>query len=320
MISVNGAFVSGTFVQSLLYGLYIASTVHSLRWLLFVDEGWRLRDVRAIKWPMLAVSSLLFFFTTADLLLTILQTLSVAIRGAKGFHTPWNTATISIEKWTIITADSVLVLIIIFPMLMCIGDVICSIIYTRWSVLRDRGSSKLPIQLGHIQDVFYACTIALNIYATSAITFKIWLVTRFSAQAGRRLRLTMRIVAESGLLYTLTSILLLLSLIPGIGGLGDSVIIFQALSDAINFSMIGIAFNLIIIRVAQQRAEEEGASSMNPMESMSTMHFGTPGVQRNPSHREQNCPMRQATSSLKDFSEKGPEQDQKDEILLDRVD
>ena len=63
------SYTYGTFVQTLLYGTYVTTFAHCLRWLLLDDEGWKLR--RRTNWSMLIISILLFLFSTADLALTL---------------------------------------------------------------------------------------------------------------------------------------------------------------------------------------------------------------------------------------------------------
>ncbi|PFH49137.1 hypothetical protein AMATHDRAFT_63706 [Amanita thiersii Skay4041] len=63
---------------------------------------------------------------------------------------------------------------------------------------------------------------------------------------------TMRIVGESGILYTLTSILLFVAWIMPAKYKKYHVEMI-AICAAINTPMIGITFNLILIRVANQR-------------------------------------------------------------------
>ena len=59
----------GTFVQAIMYGMYATTFVHCLRWLLFDDEGWKLRQ--RINWSLLVASILLFLLSTTDLALTL---------------------------------------------------------------------------------------------------------------------------------------------------------------------------------------------------------------------------------------------------------
>ena len=59
------SYIYGIFVQALLYGIYVTTLAHCLRWLLLDDEGWTLR--RKINWSMLTISVLLFPLLTTTL-------------------------------------------------------------------------------------------------------------------------------------------------------------------------------------------------------------------------------------------------------------
>jgi hypothetical protein len=57
------------FVQTLFYGLYIASLVHCLRWLIYDDDGWKQRD--GINKPLVFIAVLIFAISTANLGITL---------------------------------------------------------------------------------------------------------------------------------------------------------------------------------------------------------------------------------------------------------
>jgi hypothetical protein len=97
----------------------------------------------------------------------------------------------------------------------------------------------------------------------AAIILQIWRITCLP-QARRRLRFTIRVIAESGLLYTLTSIatfcaellpnqapFVITSAIVCTNGL---IVRIASHGHTQNFPVSGIAYNLILIRVAQNRA------------------------------------------------------------------
>jgi hypothetical protein len=56
-------------VQAILTGLYITTFFHCLRWLVFTDEGWRLR--KNIDWPILSVTVLVFILTYTSLVIMV---------------------------------------------------------------------------------------------------------------------------------------------------------------------------------------------------------------------------------------------------------
>ena len=57
------------FTQAALYGLYVATLIHCLRWLVFADDGWKLRD-RFDK-PVLITTIFVFLFSTMNLLFSL---------------------------------------------------------------------------------------------------------------------------------------------------------------------------------------------------------------------------------------------------------
>jgi hypothetical protein len=56
--------VASIFAGTLFYGLYLSTLFHCLRWLVFADEGWKVRN--KISWTMLAITIILFVVTTIN--------------------------------------------------------------------------------------------------------------------------------------------------------------------------------------------------------------------------------------------------------------
>src|ERR1700760_927783 len=75
----------GLFVQAALYGLYVATLIHCLRWLLYTDNGWKLRD--GVNKLMLITTILIFLLTTVNLSLQLRFQLS-----AVGSPNAWSVA------------------------------------------------------------------------------------------------------------------------------------------------------------------------------------------------------------------------------------
>jgi hypothetical protein len=59
------AYFTALIVRATLYGLYIASSVHCFRWLLFDDQGRKLR--KRINWRLTSVAVFIFCFLTTTL-------------------------------------------------------------------------------------------------------------------------------------------------------------------------------------------------------------------------------------------------------------
>jgi hypothetical protein len=73
MVPESEAFVIPLFVQAIMFGSYMASLVHCLRWLVYDDEGWTMR--KKINWGMLIITIVVFLFTAANLGISLQMTL-----------------------------------------------------------------------------------------------------------------------------------------------------------------------------------------------------------------------------------------------------
>ncbi|KAF8636429.1 hypothetical protein AX17_003611 [Amanita inopinata Kibby_2008] len=291
MIPFTEAAVIATFVQAILYGLYISTLLHCLRWLTFRDEGWSLR--KDIKWPMLIVTIAIFALSTSDIAASLVSTLrSLRHQGTILFT---GIITFTLESLAAVITDAVLVFrcwvvyskswrIAILPLLLLLVNVALLIITTYLATINlTQRHDAVFRRLDHLNEAFYACTIAINIYATSAIIFRIWSVARKNNTSGHRLRFTIRIVAESGLLYTLTSIMLLCATSIRRSPTGNPLP--QILLSALNFSMTGIAFNLILIRAAQHRVSSDSEDVIEKQKSLSMLRFHAPESTRDATTR-----------------------------------
>ncbi|KAF8634104.1 hypothetical protein AX15_001071 [Amanita polypyramis BW_CC] len=113
-------------------------------------------------------------------------------------------------------------------------------------------AQRLALMSYHIWEAYFVCNIMINVYATVSIVYRIARVARKSINHPDRLHQTWRIVAESGALYTLSTIMNLIATVVS----GEGYELFELVADPINLSMAGIAFNLILIRVGQQRQQK----------------------------------------------------------------
>jgi len=126
----------------------------------------------------------------------------------------------------------------------------------------------------------YASNIATNVFSTSAIIYKIVSVTNNSGRS-KRFHNTVRILAESGIIYALMTVFAL------IGSILEATwdpnnckgCLIMAISDVTNFSVAGITFNLILIRVNQDRARVTDTyadtGDVNKKEPISRLRFQT---------------------------------------------
>ncbi|KAF8346779.1 hypothetical protein F5887DRAFT_916098 [Amanita rubescens] len=89
---------------------------------------------------------------------------------------------------------------------------------------------------------FWTCTIAINTYVTCLITFQLMRLAQFNNLQTRRIRFVMRVIIESGMLYTATASMVLISWL--MHGNASQLII-----SGINFQIVGITFNLMTVLV-----------------------------------------------------------------------
>ena len=66
------------FPQSVLYGLYVGTSVHCVRWLLFDDGDWNVR--KKINWTMLTTAIVLFILLTVNLWTSLQLTVGPALQ------------------------------------------------------------------------------------------------------------------------------------------------------------------------------------------------------------------------------------------------
>lgn len=283
--------ISGSVVRAILFGLYSASFIHCVRWLLFEDEGWRVR--KKVSW-FLVITTLLIFFLSMGLLCAGWMKRF----GASGHLRPviWSLDIldcIGIQCSILIIIDGVLIhrcwavssknwFIISFPLVLwcfcltcAILSLYCNLIFLFFSLSGLHGQNlalqKCIMPSNSIYPLaFYTCNIVINIYTTTVLVYKIWRAVKNSVGMNRLYKLC-RILTESGILYTLSSIVYLISWIRNYSVDSKQAIEYNTLSTesfllqpfagqiAMDIGMFipGIAFNLIIIRVGKQRAKEE---------------------------------------------------------------
>lgn len=68
-MNVAESWIAGMAIQAILFGLYVGTLSHCLRWLLYDDEGWSYR--KNINWPMLAIAFIIFLFSAGSLVMVL---------------------------------------------------------------------------------------------------------------------------------------------------------------------------------------------------------------------------------------------------------
>ena len=94
MLSWGEQYLRGMFIQAMMYGVYLATFAHCLRWLIYQDEGWKLRPREGLNWPMLTATISIFILSTADLSLELRETIAI-IAGERLIFFKHNIASVS---------------------------------------------------------------------------------------------------------------------------------------------------------------------------------------------------------------------------------
>ncbi|KIL69463.1 hypothetical protein M378DRAFT_786654 [Amanita muscaria Koide BX008] len=272
MVSYAQTTTIATAAHAILFGVYIATFFLCCRWLLFTDDGWSKR--KDIKWSMLIVTFVIFALSTVDFAMSLRTTLSSLSSSAEGLH-PESTISIAVESLTAVIIDGVLIFRcwivydkswrvvagFLFPLLYNIASLI---VFTYWGSIELKTMTTIfHVQIVRLHEVFLISTILINVCATSAIIWQIWK----NCISPHLLRFATRIVADSGLLYTFTSLLLLCTI--SVDNAAQGLELPRMLASAICYPVAGIAYNLILIRAAQYRDND-------PIERLPSLEFITP--------------------------------------------
>ncbi len=67
--------VAVVFTSALIFGMYIITLFFCVRWLLFCDEGWRLKE--CIRWTIVTTTLLIFTFNLVYLVLSLRSTMAM---------------------------------------------------------------------------------------------------------------------------------------------------------------------------------------------------------------------------------------------------
>ncbi|KAF9447156.1 hypothetical protein P691DRAFT_761000 [Macrolepiota fuliginosa MF-IS2] len=283
--------VAETFSGGLFYGLYLITTCYANRWLFFADEGWKFR--KNIHWFMAITTNLLTAMLLVNTAFIVHAPMAQSVFVEQG-HTPqefvppaWDAIVRCMIANTIaLAADIVLMYrlwlvhnrslrIIYFPIFLWVGGIVCTILQGFLQVKHISDPNFGPYQWASVNMnvgpgitliPFWGSTVVLNAYCTGLLIWRIRQASKKgeSVTVARQLQYLLRILMESGILYLAISIAHFSAwfaqdnfAIHVIGGL--------------NSIIIGIAFNLILIRTAQNRAEGEEINYRG--DRVSTMNF-----------------------------------------------
>ncbi|PSR99323.1 hypothetical protein PHLCEN_2v4136 [Hermanssonia centrifuga] len=266
------AQIVGLFMESVSYGMFLVTFGLCIRALLFerdrsfIPKRWA--DVRV---GMLLVAISMFIFATFDVAFGLRHNLDAFIfyhgegGAAKEFsdisywvnimktvdyvmQTAIGDAILNYRCWMVYNKSWKIVL---FPVLMWMAILVCGIMMVYVEVTTTSEALLTESRITPWLDSIAVLTLVINILVTSLIVWRIWRVrskTVESSSHPNRLSHVIRIVLDSGLMYTLCAIIFFGTTLAGSNAqYGVSDVIVQ---------VIGITFNMIIIRVNNGTASE----------------------------------------------------------------
>ncbi|TFK39236.1 hypothetical protein BDQ12DRAFT_744628 [Crucibulum laeve] len=279
-LSITAAHLWGLFIQSLCFGVYLVTVGFTIPPLL--RTGNRFRRSRELNWVML-FGALSCIFITFDMVLSFYHSLLAFV-----YTTGTDAATRSytdISSWINVTKACPQILSNVFGDLMLIYR--CWVVYDRsWLSI----SLSLLLWLGclacgvrfiflagtlHVPALvytevmfpynaaFWGVSVAVNIVTTGLLVWRLWTVdqeiaqyqTNHSFQHESLLRHVMKIILESGIIYTISAFATFIAVIT------KSTSYYPMTALAI--SAVGIAFNLIIIRSVRRESMSNAISNSN---------------------------------------------------------
>ncbi|KAM6499764.1 hypothetical protein JOM56_005272 [Amanita muscaria] len=296
-------FLVGQLTQALLYGIYLATLIQCFRWLIFTDEGWEPRE--KINFLMVFSTSFIFVMSTINLATSLTYELKYIGRDVSWFQYGfYGTAMMMTENIALQNISQNLAIILIDCVLLhptrCLKDIsllgrVCKIMARHGGLYyklnesyyaglsQDNNGDSFKFALIGLKAAIglYACNIAITIYTTTAIIYRILSSRRNSGGNQRRLNYAMRILAESGILYTSMIIFSLIGEI--LSARSDSTWaewFINDISDPMAFSTGCISFNLLLIRVYQSRVELRNsfADSRDDYYGISGIQFNNPQI------------------------------------------
>ncbi|GLB42156.1 hypothetical protein LshimejAT787_1101710 [Lyophyllum shimeji] len=260
------AVLIALFIECIFYGIYLVTVVTALRRVLrcSTDRPWK-SQVKSQRWT-LTVLFLMFAVSTLNIVLglvRILQGLVYNIRVGDAADEQLGRNWLNMVKGLtlcsqILIADVVLIYrcwiihgksrrVVLFPILMWWGALACVIVSMYLQVASFSKSAIDISALVPVSTFAWLTTLALNVYANTMIVFRIRrvvnrddLATEKRSPLFRPLENIMRIIIESGLLYSITCTIFFITLAAGSNAL--------FLTAAMEVQVVGIAFNLILIR------------------------------------------------------------------------
>ncbi|KDR68937.1 hypothetical protein GALMADRAFT_215508 [Galerina marginata CBS 339.88] len=256
--SISEAQLVSSWVATVFWAFFLVTFGKCLRTLLLNEWGTEFRRPSQIRWLMVAVSASFFVIGTLDIVLGFYHNAVTFL-----MQTLIGDGVLIFRLW-VVYARSWKVMPI--PLFLWLGAAACAggMIFGEISTVTGTvGSSK-------VKDFiipFLTCSITVNIVATGLLVYPIVKVDRQNSENGvltignyflapnikkkrSRLQRLIFIIIESGLMYTTTAFITFISMF-----ISNSNASYTT-SD-VEVQVVGIAFNLIIIRVADRGEKDK---------------------------------------------------------------
>ncbi|KAF9484175.1 hypothetical protein BDN70DRAFT_989801 [Pholiota conissans] len=300
MLQSDTAQLVGLFVESIFYGIYLVTFGYCLQALFRKPYGWK--HSSEINFASVFVALSLFFVGTINLALAFYRIQDVqqfafntTASVAEYVGQPWvNIVKEATMNFQVLIADGALTYrcwevygrrwkFVLLPIVLWLGalaDTVCVL----WANSRFLHSSDIGSNLQHLMGltwtIFWVTTIVLNVYATGMIVIRICRVNNINCPSAHcesigferhankkptKFKEVIRIVIDSGLIYTTTSLVVVISLVTA------STSYF--ITTSADMIVIGIAFNLINIRVAKARARDAITPSVTETKAPAILEF-----------------------------------------------
>ncbi|KAJ3563081.1 hypothetical protein NP233_g9171 [Leucocoprinus birnbaumii] len=265
--------VAVVFTTAFAAGIYVTSSTFCYRWLLFADEGWSLR--KRVNWMIVSATTVIFLLNLVYPVVSLRRVMEMVklLNDQPGVHyvtSPWDRILrCTAANVTALIADCILIyrcwvvyerrslIVIVFPVILWLGCLACTVLEVYFEIAHDKNPETNPQAWRGVNESigpafalipFLALTVLLNCYSTFMLTRRInTIATKGESPTGRQLRYIARVFAESGILYLSITVALLAAWFT------PNNIAIQILS-LINIPVIGLAFNLVVIRSAQLKA------------------------------------------------------------------
>jgi len=276
---IDAAQIVGVFMESVFYGIFLVTFVSCMKTLLWKDG--HVKPVRTMHYKMIIAAILMFIFATMDVAFHLQHNLDAFV-GAPDHqavldHFNDTSNWINVMKMAAYVAqtfvgDAILLYrcwvvynrnwwIVLLPTLLWLGCTACGAMTVYIEATLDTEGDLLNADsLAPFITAMLCLTLAMNALTTSLIVHRIWKVQRklnrrsaFALTEGTPLKRVLVVLIESGLMYTLSIVILFGLYMAGHNaqyGVSNSVV-----------QIIGITFNLIISSVDRHKSEHSSSSA-----------------------------------------------------------